>query len=57
VDAADIDRVGDDTAILHFWSRLSAGAAHPANPHQADTLPLIVATRRDGEYRPRKTWR
>lgn len=51
VDPADIDWVGDDAAILHYWTRLSAGAAHPAGPHQVDTLILAIATRRDGGWR------
>lgn len=51
VDAPDIDWVGADTAILHCWSCLSAGAAHPAGPHQADTLILAIATQRDGDWR------
>jgi uncharacterized protein (TIGR02246 family) len=51
IDAPDVDAIGDGAAILHFWSRLSAGAAHPAGPHQIDTLILAVATRRDGEWR------
>lgn len=51
IDAPDIDPISGDAAILHFWARLSAGAAHPAGPHQADTLILAVATRRDGEWR------
>ncbi len=50
-DAPDIDPISDDAAILHFWSRLSAGAAHPAGPHQVDTLILAVVTRRAGEWR------
>ncbi|HEX7853705.1 MAG TPA: SgcJ/EcaC family oxidoreductase [Sphingobium sp.] len=52
-DPPDIDRISDDAAILHFWSRLSAGMAHPAGPHQIDTLILAVTTRRDGEWRIR----
>src|SRR5665213_1264056 len=51
IDAPDVDPISDDAAILHFWSRLSAGAAHPAGPHQVDTLILAVVTRRDGEWR------
>ena len=51
IDAPDVDPISDDAAILHFWTRLSAGAAHPAGPHQIDTLILAVATRRDGEWR------
>ena len=51
IDAPDVDPISDDAAILHFWSRLSAGSAHPAGPHQVDTLILAVATRRWGEWR------
>ena len=51
IDAPDIDPISEDAAILHFWSRLSAGAAHPAGPHQVDTLILAVVTRRNGEWR------
>ena len=50
-DAPDVDPLSDDAAILHVWSRLSAGAAHPAGPHQIDTLIMAVVTRRDGEWR------
>ncbi|MGJ7528719.1 YybH family protein [Variovorax sp. GB1P17] len=39
------------TAIVHFWSRLTAGAAHPAGPHAVDTLILAVLTRAGGEWR------
>lgn len=51
IDPPDVDPISDEAAILHFWSRLSAGAAHPAGPHQVDTLILAVVTRRDGEWR------
>lgn len=51
IDAPDVDPISGDTAILHFWTRLSAGAAHPAGPHQVDTLILAVATRREDEWR------
>ncbi|HWW64312.1 MAG TPA: SgcJ/EcaC family oxidoreductase [Sphingomonadaceae bacterium] len=43
--------IGQDVAILHFWSRLAAGAAHPAGPHEVDTLILAVLARRDGAWR------
>ena len=49
--APDIDRIGEDVAVLHFWSRLGAGTAHPAGPHQVDTMILAVVTRREGEWR------
>jgi len=51
IDAPDVDPISEDAAILHFWSRLTAGTAHPAGPHQIDTLILAVATRRNGEWR------
>ncbi len=47
----DAAKISDDAVIVHFWSRLSAGAAHPAGPHQVDTLILAVLTRRDGNWR------
>jgi uncharacterized protein (TIGR02246 family) len=50
-DAPDVDIISEDAAILHFWSRLTAGAAHPAGPHKVDTLILAVVTRRDGIWR------
>lgn len=43
--------IGDDAAIVHFWSRLTAGAAHPAGPHAVDTLILAVLTRQAGAWR------
>ena len=51
IDAPDIHPISADAVILHFWSRLSTGVAHPAGPHQLDTLILAVVTRRDGEWR------
>jgi len=47
----DLTAIGDDVAIVHFWSRLTVGAAHTAGPHSVDTLILAVLTRRDGEWR------
>jgi hypothetical protein len=47
----DCELIGEAVAIEHFWSRLSAGAAHPAGPHIVDTLILAVLTRRDGQWR------
>jgi uncharacterized protein (TIGR02246 family) len=46
-----VDPIGDDGAIVHFWSRLTVGAAHPAGPHAVDTLILAVLTRRDDAWR------
>jgi uncharacterized protein (TIGR02246 family) len=50
-DAPDVDWLSDDAAILHFWSRLSAGGAHPAGPHDVDTHIMAVVTRKDGVWR------
>lgn len=47
----DVVHIADGAAIIHFWSRLAAGDAHPAGPHVVDTLILAVLTRRD------ETWR
>lgn len=51
VDAPDVDPISDDVVVLHFWTRLEAGSAHPAGPHQVDTLIMAVVTRRDGIWR------
>jgi uncharacterized protein (TIGR02246 family) len=50
-DPPDVDALSDDAAILHFYSRLTAGDAHPAGPHAVDTLLMVVVTRRDGAWR------
>jgi uncharacterized protein (TIGR02246 family) len=47
----DVVAIVDDAAVVHFWSRLTAGAAHPAGPHAVDTLILAVLTRQAGEWR------
>lgn len=46
-----VDPIADGAAIVHFWCRLSTGAAHPAGPHQVDTLILAVVTRRKDVWR------
>jgi uncharacterized protein (TIGR02246 family) len=51
IDTPDVDVISEDAVILHFWARLMTGAAHPAGPHQIDTLLLAVVTRRDGIWR------
>jgi uncharacterized protein (TIGR02246 family) len=51
VDPPDVDPIAEDVAILHVWTRLRAGAAHPAGPHAVDTLIMAVARRREGEWR------
>jgi uncharacterized protein (TIGR02246 family) len=45
-----VDLIADGAAIVHFWCRLSAGAAHPAGPHQVDTLILAVVMLRAGAW-------
>jgi uncharacterized protein (TIGR02246 family) len=45
------DRLAETVAVVHFWSRLSTGPAHPAGPHQVDTLIMAVVTERDGGWR------
>jgi uncharacterized protein (TIGR02246 family) len=47
----DVIPIGADAAIVHFWSRLAAGAAHPAGPHAVDTVILAVLTRREDAWR------
>jgi uncharacterized protein (TIGR02246 family) len=34
--------LGDDAAVVHCWSRLTVGMAHPAGPHAVDTVILAV---------------
>jgi len=41
----DIAPVGDGGAVVHFWSRLTTGPAHPAGPHAIDTLIMAVLAR------------
>jgi len=47
----DATAIGNDAAIIHFWSRLRTGPAHPAGAHDVDTLVQAVVTRRDGMWR------
>ena len=47
----EVDEIADGVAIVHFWSRLTAGVSHPAGLHQVDTLILAVVTRRHGAWR------
>ena len=49
----DIAHISDGVAVIHFWSRLAPGAAHPAGPHVVDTLILAVLTRQDEIWRIR----
>lgn len=43
--------IADEAVVVHFWSRLAAGAAHPAGAHKVDTLILAVLTKRNGAWR------
>jgi uncharacterized protein (TIGR02246 family) len=49
----DITHIADGAVVVHFWSRLTAGAAHPAGPHKVDTLILAVVTKQDETWRIR----
>lgn len=49
----DVDPIADGVAVIHFWSRLTAGTDHPAGPHVVDTLILAVLTRKDEIWRIR----
>jgi uncharacterized protein (TIGR02246 family) len=46
-----VDALGEAAAVVHFWCRLATGPAHPAGPHQVDTLILAVLTRQAGGWR------
>jgi uncharacterized protein (TIGR02246 family) len=47
----DVVPICDDAAVVHFWSRLTVGTAHPAGPHAVDTLILAVLKRQGNEWR------
>lgn len=47
----DIRRLGQEVAVIHFWSRLTVGSAHPAGPHSVDTLILSVLQRQEHGWR------
>ena len=47
----EAEQIAAGVVIIHFWSRLTTGAAHPAGPHQVDTLLLTVVTEREGLWR------
>ncbi|MFY0727952.1 SgcJ/EcaC family oxidoreductase [Pseudomonas sp. NFX15] len=49
----DVTHLADGVAVVHFWSRLAAGSAHPAGPHEVDTLILTVLTRQNEVWRIR----
>ncbi|WP_343225446.1 SgcJ/EcaC family oxidoreductase [Lysobacter enzymogenes] len=41
----DVVAIGEEAAVVHFWSRLTVGDAHPAGAHSVDTLVLAVLSR------------
>ena len=47
----DTVAIAEGAAVVHFWSRLTVGALHPAGPHAVDTLILAVLTRADDAWR------
>lgn len=47
----DVTPLATDATVIHFWSRLRIGQAHPAGAHDVDTLILAVLTRREGAWR------
>lgn len=47
----DVNTIGENAAVVHFWSRLTVGVAHPAGSHAIDTLILAVLTRLADEWR------
>jgi uncharacterized protein (TIGR02246 family) len=48
IDTVTLD---DDATIVHFWSRLRTGPAHPAGAHDVDTVILAVLARRSGAWK------
>jgi uncharacterized protein (TIGR02246 family) len=46
----DIAPIADGAVVIHFWSRLTAGAGHPAGTHVVDTLILAVLTKQNGSW-------
>lgn len=50
-DLIDVIPIAAEAAVVHFWSRLTVGTAHPAGPHAVDTLILAVLTRQGDAWR------
>ncbi len=46
----DVTSLTNDICISHFWSRLTAGLAHPLGPHQIDTLLLTVLVKENNSW-------
>jgi uncharacterized protein (TIGR02246 family) len=49
----DAAYIAEGVVVIHFWSRLAAGEAHPAGSHKVDTLILAVLTKQDETWRIR----
>jgi uncharacterized protein (TIGR02246 family) len=49
----DVVAIADGAVVIHFWSRLIAGLAHPAGPHEVDTLILAVLVKQNDVWRIR----
>jgi len=47
----DVISIADGAAVVHFWSRLTAGSAHPAGPHAVDTLILAVMKQQNNQWK------
>ncbi|MES2046473.1 MAG: SgcJ/EcaC family oxidoreductase [Pseudomonadota bacterium] len=47
----DVVPIGDDAAVVHFWSRLTLGAAYPGGSQAVDTLILAVLTAQGDGWR------
>ena len=43
--------LGNEAAIVHCWSRLTVGKAHPAGPHAVDTVIQAVLIRQPSGWR------
>ena len=49
----DVIHLADGAAVIHCWSRLAAGTAHPAGAHEVDTVILGVLTKHAESWRIR----
>ena len=47
----DVMPLGEAASVVHFWSRLTLGQAHPAGAHTLDTVILAVLTCEEGAWR------
>ncbi len=47
----NVAHITNGVVVIHFWSRLTAGVAHPAGAHAVDTLILAVMTKSNDIWR------